>query len=102
MPGPVWGDLMGHLTTLGRYSTLGVYVTFRLESTEEFLWRAPQHMVPRLHDQVGHLDGADEVAQWYKVELVKWEYDREPDVQFGDPPQLFSSDKSYYGVCCLD
>ena len=92
---------MGQLTTLGRYSTIGVYVTFRLEGTEEFLWRAPQHMVPRLNEQVGHLDGADEVAQWYKVELVKWEYDRDPPSEFGDPPQPSPSDKSYYGVCCL-
>ncbi len=89
------------LTTIGRYSTLGVWVTFRLESTGEYLWRAPQQMIPLVDHQIGHLNGSDDVAQWYKVEAVKWEYDRDPDVEFGEPPQPSPSDKSYYGVCCL-
>ncbi len=89
------------LTTVGRYSTLGVYVTFRLQDTEEFLWRAPQEMLPQENHQVGHLNGGDEVETWYKVEVVKWEYDRDSDVEFGQPPQPTPSDKSYYGVCCL-
>ena len=89
------------LSTLGRYSTLGVYVTFRLEGTEEFLWKAPMMYVPKVNEHVGHLEGEDEVSTWYKVEDVRYEFARDPSTAYGDPPVEFVPDHSYFGVYCL-
>ena len=89
------------LTTLGRYSTLGVWVTYRLEDTKELLWRAPQMVLLPVASKVGHLNGGDEIETWYKIESYKAEFDSDPDGEFGDPPQPFVSDHSHYGVCCL-
>ena len=85
---------------IGRYSTLGVYVTFRLENTLEFLWKAPMKILPSVDHQVGHRMNSDPVETWYKVEAVKWEFEREQG-EFGDPPQPFIADHSNFGVCCL-
>lgn len=89
------------LTTIGRYSTLGVWVTYRLEGTEEFMWRAPQMMLLPEGSTVGHMEGGSAVGTWYKIESYKAEFDRDPEGPFGVPPQQFTADHSSYGVCCL-
>ena len=88
------------LTTIGRYSTLGVWVTYRLEDTEELLWRAPQMVLLPVTSKVGHLGGGAVIETWYKIEGYKAEFDRE-EGQHGDPPQEYVVDHSDYGVCCL-
>ena len=87
------------LSTLGRFSTLGVWVTFRLEVSGEFLWRAPMGILPRVDDHVGHLEGGAEVETWHKVESVKFEFDREESGTYGDPPVEYGRDQSHFGVC---
>ena len=89
------------LTTPGRYSTLGVWVTYRLEDTEELLWRAPQMVLLPVASKVGHLDGGETIDTWYKVEGYKAEFDRDPEGEFGEPPQQYLADHSFFGVCCL-
>ncbi|KKN06685.1 hypothetical protein LCGC14_1074820 [marine sediment metagenome] len=89
------------LTTVGRYSTLGVYVTYRLEGTGELLWKAPQMMLLPPNSEVGHLKDGDEVETWYKIESYKAEFDRDAPSEYGEPPQQSPRDKSYFGVCCL-
>ena len=83
---------------VGRYSTLGVYVCFRLEGTMELLWKSPMLILPRPNDLVGHRVNG-EIETWYKVESVKWEFEADESVTFGDPPQQFEADHSNHGVC---
>ncbi len=82
---------------VGRYSTLGVYVSFRLEGTMELLWKSPMLILPRPNDLVGHRVNG-EVETWHKVESVKWEFEADDSVTFGDPPQQFKADHSRHGV----
>ena len=47
-------------------------VTFRLETTEDLLWKAVMPSVPRVDELVGRVESGS-VATWYKVEEVKHE-----------------------------
>ena len=87
--------------TVGRYSTLGVYVCFRLEGTMELLWRAPMKIIPGIDHQVGALIDGSDVETWYKVEGYRWEFEEETAADFGDPPQSFVAEHANFGVCCI-
>ena len=87
-------------TTIRRYSTLGVYVVFRLEGTFAELWRAPMKMLPAVDHEVGHRVNGNDVETWYKVEGYKWEFEAEQG-EYGEPPQPYMPDHSYFGVACI-
>jgi hypothetical protein len=73
---------------LGRVGVLGNIVTFRMEGTEELLWKAPMQFVPRMDELVGLLENS-EVATWYKVEAVKYELRYEElDAGGGEIPEV--------------
>jgi hypothetical protein len=48
-------------------------VIFRLEGTEEFLWKVKMRAVPREAELVGSLGEGGEVATWYRVEQIRHE-----------------------------
>ncbi len=88
------------LTELERFGDLGPIVIFRLEGTGEFLWKAPMLLLPREGNLVGQLKGQDEVADWYKVEDIRFEFDHAYEGsldEFGNPVP-FIAEREYFGV----
>ena len=90
------------ITVIGRYSTLGVWVCFRLENTMELLWKSPMKLIPRPNDQVGHLANG-EVSTWYKVESVKFEFQDEEGEYIPEDgsPIPYVPERSDFGVCVI-
>lgn len=91
------------LTEVGRFGDLGVYVLFRLEGTNELLWKAPMQVLPRPGDFIGHLRGADEVTTWYEIEEVRFEFEHAyGDGVDGDGnPVPYVAEREYFGVCAF-
>ncbi len=85
---------------LRRHGDLGVIVYFRLESTEEFLWKAPMQMLPAKNDLVGHLHNEDDVEDWYKVEGIRFEFDHdyEPYIGPGGGSVPYVAEHENFGV----
>ena len=88
------------LKELERFGDLGPIIIFRLEGTEEFLWKAPMLVLPRKNDLVGQLKNQDDVADWYKVEAIRFEFDHayEGSLDEEGHPVPFIAEREYFGV----
>jgi hypothetical protein len=87
-------------TFIQREGDLGVVVCFRLEDTNELLWKSPMQVLPGPDDTVVLLDAEGGPAT-YKVEGVKFEFLHETLTVLppGGPPQGSTHDLAWHGIC---
>ena len=89
------------LTKMAPYGEYGPEICFRDEDTDDLLWRASMPHVPQPDSRVGHLRGTGEVATWYKVEsvLYEFEHDYTGSLDASGNPVPYDADSEYFGVC---
>ena len=89
------------LTKLAPYGEFGPEICFRLDGTDEMLWKASMPYVPQPDSLIGHLEGGMAVTTWYKVERVLYEFDHPvgDSVGPGGGPMPFVAENEHFGVC---